>query len=280
MTLTDGSKETYDDVGSGRVWVAGSKKGDDKREATLQLCVQLSNSARQPKATIIFRGKGLRLRQSERESWDSRVNVLFQPKAWADNSICLSWANDIFAKAVTPGAASVLFCDSLVHQTTDDFRKSLLKSDTKVHLLKSNCTDEIQVIDAGIGKKTKALISQRCDDWLQEDTDLERWVNGTLTASDRRVLLTKWLADAWEEVCKTTDFEKVGHRTGCLMTTDGSEDKEICPQGIQDYSFADADVGEDFLDRSDDEEADEEDDDDSDDDVATDAEDSGDEHGL
>ena len=52
------------------------------------------------------------------------------------------------------------------------------------------------------------------------------------------------------------------------------------PQGIQDYSFSDADVGEDFLDRSDDEEADEEDDDDSDDDVATDAEDSGDEHGL
>ena len=48
----------------------------------------------------------------------------------------------------------------------------------------------------------------------------------------------------------------------------------------QDYSFADADVGEDFLDRSDDEEADQEDDDDSDDDVATDAEDSGDEHGL
>ena len=59
-----------------------------------------------------------------------------------------------------------------------------------------------------------------------------------------------------------------------------SEDKEIRPQGIQDYSFSDADVGEDFLDRSDDEEADKEDDDDSDDDVATDAEDSGDEHGL
>ena len=49
---------------------------------------------------------------------------------------------------------------------------------------------------------------------------------------------------------------------------------------VRTYSFADADVGEDFLDRSDDEEADEEDDDDSDDDVATDAEDSGDEHGL
>ena len=64
------------------------------------------------------------------------------------------------------------------------------------------------------------------------------------------------------------------------MTADGSEDKEIRPQGIQDYSFADTDVGEDYLDWSDDEEADEEDDDDSDDDVATDAEDSRDEHGL
>ena len=79
-------------------------------------------------------------------------------------------------------------------------------------------------------KKTKALISQHCDDCLQEDTNLERWINRTITASERRVLLTKCLADASEEVCNTTGFEKVGHRTWCLMTADGSEDQEICSQ--------------------------------------------------
>ena len=78
FTLSDGSKETYEDVGEGRVWICGSKKGDDKREATLQLCVRLSNTAAQPKPTFIFRGKGLRLKQTERDSWDDRANVMFQ----------------------------------------------------------------------------------------------------------------------------------------------------------------------------------------------------------
>ena len=276
LTLADGSRQTYDEVGARRVWISGSKHGDDKREATLQLCVRLSNSAQQPKPTTIFRGKGLRLKKAEKGSWDSRVHVLFQPKAWADN-ICLHWAESIFPASVTEGAASVLFCDNLVHQTTDEFWSTLRKANTKLHLLKSDCTDEIQVIDAGIGKKTKNLIGQQCEEWLEGDGNLERWVAGGITASERRTPLTKWLAKAWEEVCSTTDFEKLGHWTGCLMTADGSDDHEVKPQGLQEYTFSDADAGDDFRDASDeDDSVEEEEDGDPDEDafVATDAEES------
>ena len=251
FTLADGDKRTYNDVGEKRVWISGSKKGDDKREATLQLCVCLSNSAQQPKATIIFRGKGLRIKQQERQSWDKAVNVLFQSKAWADNGICLHWATTIFPEAVNAKYANVLFCDNLSHQTTPEFADALQKTNTTVHLLKGNCTDEIQVIDCGIGKKTKSLMATQCDSWLEDDANLERWVSGKVSASERRILLTKWLATAWVEVCATTNFEKLGHRTGCLMTADGSEDNEIKPQGLPEYTFSNDDVGEGFIGESD-----------------------------
>ena len=215
--------------------------------------------------------------KQRRTAGTAGVHVLFQPKAWADNNICLHWAESIFPASVTEGAASVLFCDNLVHQTTDEFRSTLRKANTKLHLLKSDCTDEIQVIDAGIGKKTKNLIGQQCEEWLEGDGNLERWVAGGITASERRTLLTKWLAKAWEEVCSTTDFEKLGHRTGCLMTADDSEDHEVKPQGLQEYTFSDADAGDDFRDASDeDDSVEEEEDGDPDEDAfaATDAEES------
>ena len=48
FTLADGDKRTCNDVGEKCIWISGSKKGDDKREATLQLCVRLSNTQQQP----------------------------------------------------------------------------------------------------------------------------------------------------------------------------------------------------------------------------------------
>ena len=38
-------------------------------------------------------------------------------------------------------------------------------------------------------------------------------------------------------------FEKIGLKTGCLMTADGSEDALIRPQGTEQYTFCDADGG-------------------------------------
>lgn len=59
-----------------------------------------------------------------------------------------------------------------------------------------------------------------------------------MTASDKRVLLTRIIADAWEKVCETTDFEKIAIGTGCLMTVDGSGDDRIHPQGVEGpYTF-------------------------------------------
>ena len=58
------------------------------------------------------------------------------------------------------------------------------------------CTDALQPIDAGLGALIKVEVGKQLDIWLENGDNLERWESNALTASDRRVLLTKWVATA------------------------------------------------------------------------------------
>ena len=60
----------------------------------------------------------------------------------------------------------------------------------------------------------------------------------------KRVLITQLAAQAWESVCARFDFEAVATRLGMRMTIDGSGDEQICIEGVDSYSFCDADGGE------------------------------------
>ena len=54
--------------------------------------------------------------------------------------------------------------------------------------------------------------------------NLELW-HDKISAKQRRVLMTKWTAEAWKGL--TADklfFMKLFERTGCLITADGSDD--------------------------------------------------------
>ena len=61
---------------------------------------------------------------------------------------------------------------------------------------------------------------------------------GKMSAKERRILMTKWTGDAWDDMQHYKDiFRKAFERTGCLMTVDGSGDDLICPQGYENYEF-------------------------------------------
>ena len=67
--------------------------------------------------------------------------------------------------------------------------------------------------------------------------NLDAYVSGSLSASERRVLFTKWVGEAWEEVSAKKEmvirsFEKVG----IALPIDGSEDSRISIRGLEDYS--------------------------------------------
>ena len=125
--------------GEKRVWVAGTKGADEKRMATLQICVNMVNPVngrhKQIKQTVTFRGTGLRITAAERAAWDQRVIVRFQPSAWYDQVMCNEWVAEDFAPQVDPTTSKGLYCDNLDGQTTTMFESALYKVNTDVHLL-------------------------------------------------------------------------------------------------------------------------------------------------
>ena len=68
---TYGSSET-----DRKVWVSQQNANSGKRFCTLNICFRPDGG--QPRVSIIFRGQGLRLSQTEKQAWDEDVGVYFQ----------------------------------------------------------------------------------------------------------------------------------------------------------------------------------------------------------
>ena len=102
-------------------------------------------------------------------------------------------------------------------------------------MLPENHTDKVQPIDAGCGKMMKTKIAAEMEKSLEEDQNLEKW-HDKISAKERRVLMTKWTAAAWKELCQYKNFfGRLFEKTGCLIIVDGSEDHKISPQGLENY---------------------------------------------
>ena len=57
-----------------------------------------------------------------------------------------------------------------------------------------------------------------------------------LSASDRRVLITKWVSEAWREVSSNRDMiVRSFQKCGISVAIDGSEDHLICIEGLGNY---------------------------------------------
>lgn len=256
--LREGSVSSYDTVGAKRVWIVGTKADDGKRFCTLQIVARAANGPPdkprhgQPKIGIIFRGTGQRISQEEKQAWHKDVHVRFQRKAWADSEYCeLHAANEMreaTEEARAQGQESVAIYDNLHGQTTDEHLKILHRhAKCERHLLPTGVTSEIQLIDDGIGYAVKNEMGHALDEWLGEGDNLAKWTSqeGTqFSMSDKRIMVTKLAAEAWERVCQRFDFEKAAARIGLRMTVDGTGDELIKLQGIENYTFSDADGGE------------------------------------
>ena len=82
--LDDG--KTYDKKGVKEVWAQSRQSGLDNRQATVQLTV-FADGVDRVRPTVIFQGKGLQISDKEKQSYDRRVKVMYQEKAWCDQEI-------------------------------------------------------------------------------------------------------------------------------------------------------------------------------------------------
>ena len=274
LGFVSGQDSTWEERGSKRVHIAQPFPGLEKRQCTVQPTI--SPGDRTMLCAIIFRGKG-HVSKIEKQAYDKRVDVYFQSHAWADSDFCMQWARRTFQEGLKgedgklPAAQSLLLMDNLHGQTTEEFKTYLHKfCNTLLWHLPAGCTDEVQPIDAGYGRLLKVYTGQALDEWLGHGENLQKWECNALTASERRVLITKWVGEATERIDKLpyhhedgrTSREDTGvpplyrHRlfekTGTAMTADGTGDDKISLEGLEEgfrYTFMDVedqngDVGE------------------------------------
>ena len=84
-----------------------------------------------------------------------------------------------FLQSINQRDEVCLFSDNLSAQTTARLRRLLRrKCNTKQHLEPAECIDEIAVIDAGVGRMCKNHMHRAYDEWLEEEDNNDRIVNG------------------------------------------------------------------------------------------------------
>ena len=229
--------KTYAETGDKQIWISQPQSGLEKRQATLQLCIR-GEGEQTIKPAIIFRGKG-NVSLQELSKHDKRVDVYFQKNAWMDHEINLEWTKNTFIPGVAQKSKeNVIFADNVYFQLSKEFHEACReKGNATVYMLPENQTDKLQPIDAGIGRLMKLKIGNTLDKWLEVKENIEKW-QGKMSAKERRILMTKWVGDAWDEMQRYQDlFRKAFKRTGCLITVDGSGDDLIHPQGYENYEF-------------------------------------------
>ena len=98
-------------------------------------------------------------------------------------------------------------------QQTNSVKELLKKRKTSLVNVPPGCTSRVQVVDLLINKPFKDEVRSLFEDHL--DKILYQYVDGKINASQRRVLMTKSVGEAWSKVGKMKDsiirsFKKCG----------------------------------------------------------------------
>ena len=92
--FTFNSEQGYNKKGEKTVWHRGAASGLEKFQCTLQLTNFADGEGRVP-PLLIFRGKVLRIPQTEKTKYDWRMRVQLQENAWCDEDWMLHWVNHV-----------------------------------------------------------------------------------------------------------------------------------------------------------------------------------------
>ena len=119
-------------------------------------------------------------------------------------------------------------------QKTLDILDTLAEMNTTPIYVPAGTTGLIQPIDVCFNAPFKAAIKKQADDHIKDN--LEKYVQGTIPASERRILFTKWVGKAWEELSANTEMVKRSFlKCGISVPIDGSRDDDINIKDLPDY---------------------------------------------
>ena len=100
-------------------------------------------------------------------------------------------------------------------------------------------TDGVKALDVSFDMPFKDVVRQQFENHLEEN--LQRYTEGKISASGRRVLVTKWVGKAWIEVGSNCDMVvRSFKKCGISLSLDGSENGEIHIESIEEYELSTA----------------------------------------
>ena len=97
----------------------------------------------------------------------------------------------------------VLFCDNLDAQVQGTFLALVCSINCFRWLLPTKLTSETQPVDAGLGRLLKYVLGVAFEEWLEIDEHLDTSETGKLSASEKHILVTRFVGAAWEKLLQT-----------------------------------------------------------------------------
>ena len=246
-------------LGTGRIWASKQERkngmvkkktphaGLCKRQATIQLvCTDGSFVDDPPPITVCFRGTGRRISQDERDAYHPGVKVIWQRKAWFDQTTQLKWFGSVMTPwlkrhFVDPSSGELMetlgTCDSLAASKCDAFVNVANEVRHRVYHGPKNFTEHWQACDRGPGQLVKTYAKVEQDTWLLRKKNWQLWSKNKLTASQRRILMTKWIGKAYEKLIrdKSSSIQKAMVAGGTMTTLTGQGDDQIHYPGLPDF---------------------------------------------
>ena len=169
------------------------------------------------KPYIIIRGKGKRISFKEQLQYDKRATVRFQENAWCDGPAMEYWANNCWKPYVK---------DETLHKAKKSERiTGILKNECNVTpiFVPAGCTSIIQPLDVSYNAPFKKKVEEYALKHMNDN--LEDYLHGKFTAGERRILITHWVGDAWEELSKDLHIAvRLFKKCGISTAAEGSED--------------------------------------------------------
>ena len=95
---------------------------------------------------------------------------------------------------------------------TDSVKMLLAKNKTTLINVPNGTTSRVQPLDVASNKPFKNRVRQAFEEHLHKN--LQLYTEGKLTASDRRILTTKWVGDAWSGIKEEKEND---HKIICQM---------------------------------------------------------------
>ena len=257
-----GAKEVYDGIGKGC---------DMKRFCTLNLIVPMRTKddfSNVPQAHIIFAASefkpGEEWMKAERDLWAPDVIVSFQENAWVDSKGykygLRKMLGNVNKALEATNEVGVFFADNLSTHKSEDGISSFseeLTSFAPPRFYPANMTMSVQPIDRHIGVmyKTAVYKSYRKEmtnilrDHIAQasDNDGNQAPVPTMSARDKRILITKAVSKAHKEICATPNVERAFVATGTWLPIPHFIDRDhevteesqmVNIQHLDDYNYA------------------------------------------